>query len=287
MNSLHRVLLIEADPLEADRLEYILATSSLSCFQVIRGHHPVDVESLQAADQFDLILLGLEQLDVAALQVLDRLCSFASMTPVIVLTAQDHPGWMISAIRNGAQDCVPREKITAGNLARICIFAVTRHRARRPTTDSSDSSLRTVADFLSAHTAILDGHGQILAVNRAWKNFASANGIPSESSCVGTSYFTACKVLNGVDTGSASAAEAGIREVIAGVRDHFELEYPCHGPEIKRLFHLRVTPFTEPEPRRVVVAHEEISVSIVAENEKNRSEQSFKKCSPWQRADCG
>ena len=79
---------------------------------------------------------------------------------------------------------------------------------------------------------------------------------------------------------SEGAAEAGqkIRDVIAGKKDSMVLEYPCHSPEERRWFYMRVTPFPEPAPRRVVVAHENITAlkNIEESLKKTTSELKFK-----------
>src|SRR6266508_6179130 len=51
---------------------------------------------------------------------------------------------------------------------------------------------------------------------------------------------------------------------MAGQRDEFELEYPCHSPEERRWFILRATRFAG-EPVRVVVVHENITERKQAE----------------------
>ncbi len=53
--------------------------------------------------------------------------------------------------------------------------------------------------------------------------------------------------------------------MIAGEQNDFYLEYPCHSPSEKRWFGLRVTPFAESAPRRVVVRHTDITERMQAE----------------------
>jgi len=53
-------------------------------------------------------------------------------------------------------------------------------RSRKPedvTTTQPERFARSVLDGLSAHVAVLDEAGTIVAANRAWKAFAQANGI--------------------------------------------------------------------------------------------------------------
>jgi hypothetical protein len=40
----------------------------------------------------------------------------------------------------------------------------------------NESLLRSTLDSLSAHIAVLDGRGTIVAVNKAWRQFARESG---------------------------------------------------------------------------------------------------------------
>ena len=53
--------------------------------------------------------------------------------------------------------------------------------------DSSD-----VLDSLTAHIAVLDAEGSILAVNEGWRRFALENGGDADRCCVGANYLRTC-----------------------------------------------------------------------------------------------
>jgi len=119
--------------------------------------------------------------------------------------------------------------------------------------------VRSTLDGLSAHIALLDAEGTILLVNKAWREFARLNGIPPENVSEGANYLAACDNAAGDDGVEAMSFAEGIRLVLAGEKDFFILEYPCHSKHQQRWFAGRVTPFAGEGPRRVVVAHEDIS----------------------------
>ena len=125
--------------------------------------------------------------------------------------------------------------------------------------------LQTTLDAFPAHTAVLDPDGTIINANAAWKQFAVENGSQSPSYYLGTNYLTVCDTAVGARAEEAPAVAAGIRTVINGTRDDFYLEYACHSLAEKRWFMLRVTPFPEPAPRRVVVAHVDVTERRLAE----------------------
>jgi PAS domain S-box-containing protein len=130
--------------------------------------------------------------------------------------------------------------------------------------------LRSTLDALSAHIAILDEHGTIIAVNAAWKHFASENHFMGSECGVGKNYLQVCDAAAGRFSEEAPAAASGIRAIIAGQRDVFNLEYPCHSPPEKRWFVVHATRFIGDGPVRVVVAHENIS-------ERKRIEMRFRR----------
>ena len=127
--------------------------------------------------------------------------------------------------------------------------------------------LLSTLDALSAHVAILDDAGTILEVNAAWRNFADANQSVMERYGIGVNYIELCEAAQGGGAAEARAVAQGIREVIAGRQDEYALEYPCHGPSEKRWFLVRVTRFHWEGPKRVVVAHENITARRLMEDE--------------------
>jgi len=135
--------------------------------------------------------------------------------------------------------------------------------------------LQSTLDALSAHIAILDEHGTIIEVNRAWKQFARANQFHGERCGVGDNYFTVCGGAVGDFAGEAPPSAKGIRAVMTSVSDEFQLEYPCHGPHEQRWFTLRATRFDGAGAVRVVVAHENITARKQAEQQLQESERRF------------
>jgi len=123
----------------------------------------------------------------------------------------------------------------------------------------SETFLQSALDSLSAHIAILDEFGTILAVNKAWRVFAQDNDFSEESAALGMNYIDVCR--SAIDAGSAESALMlrGIEDVLTGRRSHFFLQYPCHAPHQERWFQARVSRFTAAGERRLVIAHENIT----------------------------
>ncbi len=124
--------------------------------------------------------------------------------------------------------------------------------------------LHSCIDALSSHIAVLDEDGVILAVNAAWRQFADGNGFIGVDYGIGSSYVDACQPGSS-DSVECLSVVAGLRDVMHGRKDRFELEYPCHSASENRWFVLRVTRVTEPGPARLVVAHENVTERREAE----------------------
>ena len=139
---------------------------------------------------------------------------------------------------------------------------------------------QTVIDAMSANIALLDRLGVIKLVNRNWCAFSDANGGKPGEYGLGFNYLDLGKAQacdsNGHCRSSAGfneersnlvAATEGIRAVLAGETDRFEMSYPCHSPTEERWFLLTVTPFPNESTLSVVVAHENITQLVRAEKQ--------------------
>jgi two-component system cell cycle sensor histidine kinase/response regulator CckA len=125
--------------------------------------------------------------------------------------------------------------------------------------------LRSTLDGLTSHVAVVDETGEILLTNKAYRDFADLNGVAAVSVSERVNYLAVCDAAQGTDAAYAHQFAQGLREVIAGERAVFELEYPCDAPDEARWFLVRVTLLAGDDPRRAVVAHENITQRKLAE----------------------
>ena len=128
------------------------------------------------------------------------------------------------------------------------------------------SALHTlVINSLEEQIAVIDQAGTIVDVNLAWTKFGQENGLSSTYACVGLNYL---EILSASAAGGDSlAAEAaqGISDVVSGRRASFYFEYPCHSPEEKRWFLMRVTRLKDGSRRLFVISHQNITSRKLAE----------------------
>ena len=121
---------------------------------------------------------------------------------------------------------------------------------------------RAALDALDEQIAILDENGTVLAVNAAWRHFASANGWLTPDPGIGSNYLAVCAED---PSETASRIAAGILGVKCGHLASYAQEYLCDGPEHRRWFAMRATRFGGEGPTRVVVAHLDITARVAAE----------------------
>lgn len=131
-----------------------------------------------------------------------------------------------------------------------------------------------VLNALSAHIAILDRAGTIVHTNRAWRDFATTNGMSAGSDSIGVNYLEICAAAEGDDAPLGHLAAEGIRQIIAGRLTEFLMDYPCHSPTEKRWFHMRVTRLLLDGSVHAVVSHENVTnLKLVQEQLEAKEDQ--------------
>ncbi len=171
------------------------------------------------------------------------------------------------------------------DVCRIAVIDIAESKRAESVLVESREFARSTMDALSAHICVIDGNGIVVAVNKAWLDFAEANP-PTPiaengkrraeslgSTGVGADYLAVCDAATGLGSEGAREFAAGIREVMAGTRSEFEMEYPCHSPDEQRWFIGRVTHFAGIGSHMVAIAHENITDRKLAEEALRQSEE--------------
>lgn len=123
----------------------------------------------------------------------------------------------------------------------------------------SERFFHATIDALPAILCVLDEHGRIIAVNRAWRDFAAANGGNAETLCEGVSYLKVCDEAAAMEQEVAHTVASAIRSILAGRQQHFMYEYECSSLVRTRWFTMSMTRFPGDGPTRLVVMHDEIT----------------------------
>jgi PAS domain S-box-containing protein len=140
----------------------------------------------------------------------------------------------------------------------------------------SEKFLQSALDALSAHIAILDDSGEIIAVNEAWRRFAKHNGFSHTDYGMGMNYLQVCDRAARRNSQEADAVARGIRDLLTHRDDEFCLEYPCHGPQGRRWFVVHITRFDWMGHIRLIVAHQNVTelkeIQLQLEDNRKRLE---------------
>jgi two-component system nitrate/nitrite sensor histidine kinase NarX len=129
----------------------------------------------------------------------------------------------------------------------------------------SERFLQSTIDSLISHIAILDANGTISAVNYSWRRFADENHLNWSDYGLGSNYLEVLDAVSGEGEEDAQEVVTGIRAVIAGERNNFWFEYPCHSPTEQRWFLLLVTRFENFTGVWVVTSHLNITAQKMGE----------------------
>ncbi|MEI6027605.1 MAG: diguanylate cyclase [Betaproteobacteria bacterium] len=180
--------------------------------------------------------------------------------------------WDVMRLDGAALNVISRSVKVPGGEGRmhrlVYVVDITERRRMELALRASQRFTRSVLDGLSACVCVIEATGVIVTVNRAWLDFAAGNGGSLSDLQEGANYLGVCEFAASMST--PDAAQAGqflvlMREVLAGHRTHFQLEYPCHSPSEQRWFIVRVSRIEGSDPPRYVVAHDDVTALKLAQ----------------------
>lgn len=243
-------------------------------------------EAMNAAldrGEWDLILADYDLPDFNGIDALKLVKEKGLDLPFIIVSGRIGEATAVETMKAGAHDYIFKN-----NLARL-VPAVKRElgdarvRHERKQAEEglrqSEQLIHSTLDSLASNIAILNEAGIIEYTNRAWRTFARQNHYNGDPSMIGVNYLTLCDTAAASATNDAKTARKaarGIREVFAGHRKEFFLEYPCHSPQEQRWFTMRANPFIGKKPIWVVVSHENITELKRIEDALRENEEKFR-----------
>jgi len=125
------------------------------------------------------------------------------------------------------------------------------------------------------HLAVLDEDGLIITVNKAWCQFADANGLIWDDYGVARNYLEVCECAEGDSVIVARAALRGIQGVMTNQQDDWSLEYPCHSPAERRWFFMYVFGYEDNGNFRTAVIHMDITGRKLKEEKLQNSQDTL------------
>jgi len=140
---------------------------------------------------------------------------------------------------------------------------------------SSDNEIftRTILDSLSAHIAVIDEMGKIVAVNEAWETFGADNCTEEKiaATSIGQNYLEVCRRSAAFEENTKFVLE-NLEAILRGEKNEFSFEYPCHAPSEERWFILQVNAL-QGDDGGAVISHINITDRKIAEVKLRNSEE--------------
>ena len=237
-------------------------------FEIVHAASRKPYEEALEQQGFDLILCDFNLQDFDGLSALKLAREKCPETPVIIVSGAIDSEEAVNCLKAGATDYLLKQRLERLPSAVQRALEETKAQKQRFLAEGrlreSERFTRATLDSLSAHVAILDESGVIIATNRTWKEFARDSNDDASPLVEGVNYLEVCDRSSTTESDDASRTATGIRAVINGETEEFVLQYPCHSPAEKRWFLCRVTRFSGDGPVRVVVAHENITAHVQA-----------------------
>lgn len=277
-----RVLLLEDNAADAE----------LNIRELRKAGYEPEWKSVQTEDAFlaalddapDLVLSDYSLPQFDGLRALNLLRTRGLDTPFILISGVLGEDFVVTAIQNGADDYVVKDRLArlSGAVAKALKNKQLRNEFRQVEAVRLENEARVrelaesqsaILNAVSAHIALLDAQGVIIAVNDSWKRFATANRLQGPQFAVGINYLDVCERAVGEDLEEARAAAVGIRRVLCGEVPEFAIEYPCHSESEQRWFRLTVNPLSDSQQSGAVVLHVNITGRKLSEIALRKSEQ--------------
>ncbi len=123
----------------------------------------------------------------------------------------------------------------------------------------------SILNALPPNIVLLNEGGKIVAVNESWRKFTLTNNLGVPKYGIGYSYIAISEKATGVDEITGKKIAKGIRELIAGQKNEFSMEYSCYQEHKKVWFQLIVAPLSDKTKKGAVVLHIDITDRKLAE----------------------
>ena len=127
-SSVVRVLLVEDDPGDGDRVRALLQQAPSPSFSLVVVPAAHDAVAELAARSYDAVLLGLSRAAARSGEGYDVIRHLDKTAPVIVLSALDDEEVAFKAVKRGAQDYLVKDRLIVDLLVRSIRYGRERHR---------------------------------------------------------------------------------------------------------------------------------------------------------------
>lgn len=136
---------------------------------------------------------------------------------------------------------------------------------------------RATLDALPSRLCVLDEQGRIISANRAWQEFTAEPAHAShQRQRNSTDSQTPVAVMPCCSDAAAHLIDRAIKDLLAGKRQRFSLEYECPAHTPFRWFETHITRLPGDGPVRLVMTHDEITERKNAEEAQRKGAERLK-----------
>ncbi len=168
------ILLIEDDPTHQQLLEDTLDNCRWFRYTLKIYSNLGFLDDKLENDNFDLALLDLCLPDSEYYETLEKVQTYFSQVPIIILTALDDPSYLMNLIQYGAIDYIPKHKLSSDILERAIYFGIDRWK-KEQAVRLRQKELNTFFELVDISLIQCDAEGIIRDVNPAFQKFLGYN----------------------------------------------------------------------------------------------------------------
>jgi len=143
--------------------------------------------------------------------------------------------------------------------------------------ESASARQSAILNSLQSHIALLDDNGNIIEVNKAWKNFGEISSLSGSRFGIDDNYISIAENAVGDEQEAGRALSKAIKDITSGTADNFSIEYSFRSHAKKMWFRADVTNLYEGRPGGAVVSHTNITESKLADEALRKSEEQFRR----------
>jgi diguanylate cyclase (GGDEF)-like protein/PAS domain S-box-containing protein len=139
------------------------------------------------------------------------------------------------------------------------------HLSAQEAIENARQFVRGIIDALPQHIGVIDQRGDFVTVNNAWRQGWRGD---FGTSPLAHNFFAFSDSIEGAELEASQAVTTAVRDIFAGRRDRFEMEYEFSAASGLENYVVHVTPLILPgEKNMVVFSHNEITVAKQAMRE--------------------
>ncbi len=207
-------------------------------------------------DGCDAVLADLSAINGDGISIVAKIHDTYPDAAIVALNGPADRVLAIKTIAAGAGDYLAKDSYDAPSMASRILYAVERLHAQ----SQGRTHERGRLDDNESPICAVDSDGELVAINTSWQTFSAANGGKSKACGIGANYLSVCDSATNEQSGTAAQVAVGLRAVLAGRIQRFELDYECSTPATKRWFSLRILP----QLTGAVISHYEITATKLA-----------------------